>query len=168
MKKFVSIISMLILINFANAQQNNNSSTIQQDNFNSKAITDYLSSVSGSQLKSALGLDIDTQASTKLLDGIFLIWKNTFSESNSDIGQVVIKLYDNMKMVLQGLSFDIKTEKFNDGLILKTLINYPYKEGFKTFKIDYYLKRDGNFWKVYDLKIGGLDVFPIYKIIHKP
>lgn len=132
--------------------------------FQTQALTDYLSSISSSQLKAAL--DLETQTYTKVLDNLFNIWKSTFSEANTDIGQVVVKLYDNMKNVLQGLSFDIKTEKYADGLVIKTWINYPYQTGMKTFSIDYYMKKEGNFWKVYDVKIGGLDVLPLYKIIN--
>lgn len=162
MKKIILITSIL-MTNIAFSQTNNANNSI----INSTAITDYLTSASSQKLKSALGMDFETQAYTKVLDGLFNIWKNTFSEANSDMGQVIIKLYDNMKNVLQGLSFDIKTEKYADGLVIKTLINYPYQQGLKKFNVDYFMRKEGNFWKVYDVKIGGLDVLPLYKIINK-
>lgn len=174
MKKTILVLSLILSFNHAFAQSNtnspvNNNSTSENSSiFNSQALTDYLTSVSSSQLKSALGLDFETQAYTKILDGLFAIWKSTFNESNTDIGQVVVKLYDNMKNVLQGISFDIKTEKAGEGLVIKSWINYPFKQEFKTFNVDYYVRKEGNFWKVYDVKIGGLDVLPLYKIINKP
>lgn len=164
MKQTILILSLL-MSNICFAQTNNSNSSVTT--FNSQTITDYLTSASSKELKSALGMDFETQAYTKLLDGLFSIWKNTFSESNSDMGQIIIKLYDNMKNVLQGLSFDIKTERYADGLVIKTLINYPYKQGIKTFTVDYFMRKEGNFWKMYDIKIGGLDVLPLYKIINK-
>lgn len=159
MKKTILILTLMSILNLGNAQTT--------ESINSNTISDYLSSVSSNQLKSALGLDLETQTYTKVLDSLFSIWKNTFSEANTDIGQIVVKLYDNMKYVLQGLSFDIKTEKFADGLVLKTWINYPYQQGFKKLSIDYFLRKEGNFWKVYDLQIGGLNVFPLYNIVNK-
>ncbi len=168
MKKTLLLLSFCFAFNGALAQNNSQDKTADSSIFSSQALTDYLASVSSNQLKSALGLDFETQAYTKILDGLFAIWKNTFNESNTDIGQLVVKLYDNMKNVLQGISFDIKTEKFSDGLVIKSWINYPFKQEFKTFNVDYYVRKEGNFWKVYDVKIGGLDVLPLYKIINKP
>lgn len=165
-KKIILLLLLTTNLSFAQSQNSTNNTSTNNMAVQTQALTDYLSSISSSQLKSALGLDFETQTYTKVLDSLFNIWKNTFSEANTDIGQIVVKLYDNMKNVLQGLSFDIKTEKYVDGLVIKTWINYPYQTGMKTFSIDYYMKKEGNFWKVYDVKIGGLDVLPLYKIIN--
>ena len=45
-------------------------------------------------------------------------------------------------------------------------VNFPYQEGYKRLSIDYYVQKDGMLWKVYDLKIGGLNFLPLYKTIN--
>ena len=119
MKKIACMICLVFLTQNSFAQ--NVSSIQSQANQipqpNTQGFTDYITSLSASQLKSALGLDIDNQATIKFLDGLMNIWRNTFTGSNTDLGQLVVTLYDNMKSVLHGLSFDIKTERLNDSQI---------------------------------------------------
>ena len=166
MKKLLIVLLFNVMLSGLNAQ------TIDPKNngnlLNSDTISDYLSNISSEQLKSALRLDFQTKTSLELIDKLVTIWQTSFSDSNTDLEQVVSKLYDNMKNVLSGISFDIKTEKIGTGqIVIKTYINYPYQQGFKKLNIDYYMKKDGILWKVDDLKIGGLDVLPLYEITHK-
>ena len=168
---FIIMFGLLTQVSFAQNLQNIQNQTNQVANQvpqpNTQGFTDYITSLSASQLKSALGLDIDNQATIKFLDGLMNIWRNTFTGSNTDLGQLVVTLYDNMKSVLQGLSFDIKTEKLNDSQIaIRTWVNFPYQQGYKRLSIDYYVQKEGMLWKVYDLKIGGFNFLPLYKTIN--